>query len=161
MKKQGPLRFFCPQKEHIYPEHFQTEVSLKYLPGYLCGKFRPVHFAGVATVVTKLFNIVQPNLAVFGQKDYQQLQIIRQLTRDLDFDIEIVGGAIVREDDGLAMSSRNAYLSEAQRKSAVCLNKSLAMAQGTGSNRGNRPGGDHPEDAGFHSWIFRNPCGVY
>ncbi len=128
-EKAGVTAVFLPTKDHIYPENFQTEIALAHLPKFLCGKFRPVHFSGVATVVTKLFNIVMPDVAVFGQKDYQQLQIIRQLTWDLDFDIEIVAGDIVREEDGLAMSSRNAYLSRAQRKSALSLSKSMDIAK--------------------------------
>ncbi len=128
-QKAGTTAVFLPNKEAMYPKNFQTKISLEYLPTHLCGKFRPVHFGGVATVVTKLFNIVMPDVAIFGQKDYQQLQVIRQLTLDLDFDIKILGGDIVREDDGLAMSSRNAYLSETQRASAVSLSKSLKMAK--------------------------------
>lgn len=128
-EKAGTTAVFLPDKNHIYPENYQTEVALSHLPKYLCGKYRPVHFAGVATVVTKLFNIVMPDIAVFGQKDYQQLQIIRQLTLDLDFDIEIVGGEIIRETDGLAMSSRNAYLTDHQRRSALSLSKSLGLAK--------------------------------
>lgn len=127
-RSAGVTAVFMPDKDSIYPENFQTEIRLLSLPNHLCGKFRPVHFAGVATVVTKLFNIVMPDIAVFGQKDYQQLQIIRQMTRDLDFDIQIIGGPIIREADGLAMSSRNAYLSESERASAVCLNKSCDLA---------------------------------
>lgn len=127
-RKAGVTAVFLPTKENIYPENFQTEIKLKSLPGFLCGKSRPVHFAGVATVVTKLFNIVMPDVAIFGQKDYQQIQIIRQLTLDLDFDIKIVAGEIIREKDGLAMSSRNAYLSKPQRASALCLSKSLNLA---------------------------------
>ncbi len=128
-KKAGVTAVFLPTKDHIYPQNFQTKIELEHLPQFLCGKFRPVHFSGVATVVTKLFNIVMPDLAVFGQKDYQQLQIIRQLTLDLDFDIQIVAGQIVREKDGLAMSSRNAYLSESQRASAISLCKSIELVQ--------------------------------
>ncbi|SDU62047.1 pantoate--beta-alanine ligase [Desulfobacula phenolica] len=128
-KKAGATAVFLPNKENIYPENYQTEIRLKYLPDHLCGKFRPVHFAGVATVVTKLFNIVMPDMAVFGQKDYQQLQIIRQLTLDLDFDIKIIAGDIIREKDGLAMSSRNAYLSKSQRASALSLWQSLNLAK--------------------------------
>ena len=128
-EKAGVTAAFLPRKEDIYPDNFQTRISLDELPKHLCGRFRPVHFGGVATVVTKLFNIVLPDVAVFGQKDYQQLQIIRQMVLDLDFDIKIVGGEIIRESDGLAMSSRNAYLTENQRKSALSLSQSLAMAK--------------------------------
>ncbi len=128
-KKAGATAVFLPNKESIYPKNFQTQISLQHLPQFLCGKFRPVHFGGVATVVAKLFNIVMPDIAIFGQKDYQQLQIIRQLTLDLDFDIKILAGEIVREHDGLAMSSRNAYLTGSQRASAVCLFKSLKLAK--------------------------------
>ena len=128
-EKAGVTAVFLPHKKDMYPEHFQTEIKLQSLPHHLCGKFRPVHFAGVATVVTKLFNIVMPDMAVFGMKDYQQLQIIRQLVLDLDFDIKILAGDIIREKDGLAMSSRNAYLSESQRASALSLSRSLNLAQ--------------------------------
>ncbi len=128
-EKAGVTAVFLPRKENIYPENFQTEIKLLSLPNHLCGKFRPVHFAGVAVVVTKLFNIVMPDKAVFGMKDYQQLRIIRQLVKDLDFDIEIVAGDIIREKDGLAMSSRNAYLSESQRTSALSLSRSLNLAR--------------------------------
>lgn len=128
-EKAGVTAVFLPNKEIMYPENYQTEISLSSLPQYLCGKHRPVHFAGVATVVTKLFNIVMPDVAIFGQKDYQQLQIIRQMTKDLDFDIQILAGEIIREEDGLAMSSRNAYLSTSERQSALCLSKSLKLAQ--------------------------------
>ncbi len=128
-KEAGTTAVFLPNKEIIYPDNFQTQISLTNLPNHLCGKSRPVHFGGVATVVTKLFNIVMPDIAIFGQKDYQQLQLIRQLTLDLDFDIKILGGDIVREKDGLAMSSRNAYLTESQRASAISLSKSLNLAK--------------------------------
>ncbi|MCP3872280.1 MAG: pantoate--beta-alanine ligase [Desulfobacteraceae bacterium] len=128
-KNAGVTAVFLPNKNQIYPENFQTEISLQSLPKFLCGKFRPIHFGGVALVVTKLFNIVMPDVAIFGQKDYQQLQIIRQLTLDLDFDIQIVAGDIIREKDGLAMSSRNAYLSKSQRASALSLSKSLNLAK--------------------------------
>ncbi|MBU8909894.1 MAG: pantoate--beta-alanine ligase [Desulfobacterales bacterium] len=128
-EKAGVTAVFLPDKKNIYPENFQTQIKLQDLPKFLCGKFRPVHFAGVATVVTKLFNIVMPDIAIFGQKDYQQLQIIKQLTLDLDFDIKIMAGDIIREKDGLAMSSRNAYLSKVQRTSALSLSKSLNLAK--------------------------------
>lgn len=124
----GVTAVFLPQKEDIYPPHFQTRISLDSLPHHLCGMSRPVHFGGVATVVTKLFHIVMPDVAIFGKKDFQQLQIIRQMTWDLDFNIEIMGGEIVREKDGLAMSSRNAYLTADQRQSALSLSRSLHMA---------------------------------
>jgi pantoate--beta-alanine ligase len=120
---------FTPGNAELYTEKFQTYVRLEKLPNYLCGRSRPNHFRGVATVVTKLFNIVKPHVAVFGQKDYQQLTVIRQMVRDLDFDIEIIGGSIIREPDGLAMSSRNSYLSSDQRTSALSLYKSLIKAQ--------------------------------
>ena len=128
-RKAGVTAVFLPREHDIYPENFQTKISLQYLPDHLCGKSRPTHFDGVTTVVTKLFNIVLPDMAVFGQKDYQQLQIIRQLTLDLDFDIKIIAGDIIREKDGLAMSSRNAYLSKSQRVSALSLFKSLNLAK--------------------------------
>ena len=124
----GVTAVFLPQKEDIYPPHFQTRLFLDSLPQHLCGMSRSVHFGGVATVVTKLFHIVMPDVAIFGKKDYQQLQIIRQMTWDLDFNIEIMGGEIVREKDGLAMSSRNAYLTADQKKSALSLSRSLHMA---------------------------------
>lgn len=128
-KAAGVTAVFMPDKDNIYPENFQTRISLASLPNFLCGQNRPGHFAGVAIVVTKLFNIVMPDIAIFGQKDYQQLQIIRQMTRDLDFDIKIMAGEIIRESDGLAMSSRNAYLSETQRESALSLSRSIDTAK--------------------------------
>jgi len=120
---------FTPDNAELYKEKFQTYVTLEKLPNYLCGLSRPIHFRGVATVVTKLFNIVKPHIAVLGQKDYQQLAVICQMVRDLDFDIEIIGGPIIREPDGLAMSSRNSYLSSGQRASALVLYTSLIKAQ--------------------------------
>ena len=116
---------FCPEPEEIYRPGHQTEVSLAGLASGLCGDDRPGHFTGVATVVAKLFNIVLPDYAFFGEKDFQQLQIIRQLTQDLNFTIRIVGVPIVREADGLAMSSRNYYLSESERSEALVLSKAL------------------------------------
>ncbi len=128
-EKKGVSVVFMPDKKEIYPDRFQTYVELTELPGHLCGLSRPVHFRGVATVVTKLFNIVKPDVAIFGSKDFQQLQIIRRMVKDLNYNIKIVGCPIVREDDGLAMSSRNAYLSPEQRQSALCLSKSLEKAE--------------------------------
>jgi len=119
---------FMPQSKEMYPPGFQTEIQVKHLSQHLCGRSRPGHFTGVATVVTKLFNIVKPHVAVFGQKDYQQLQVIRRLVTDQNMDIEIIGAPIVRELDGLAMSSRNSYLSHEERRSALCLKESLDMA---------------------------------
>src|ERR1051325_5673795 len=112
---------FCPDAAAMYPPGSQTFVEVRELQKPLCGASRPGHFAGVATVVSKLFHITQPHLAVFGEKDYQQLAIIRRMVRDLDFGIEIASGPIVRETDGVAMSSRNAYLSHAERTAARCL----------------------------------------
>ncbi len=128
-KTAGVTAVFLPPPEEIYTKNYQTRVSLDHLPNFLCGRSRPVHFGGVATVVTKLFNIVMPDKAIFGKKDYQQLQVIRQMTRDLDFNIEIIGGDIVREPDGLAMSSRNAYLTPEQRKSALSLSRAVSLAK--------------------------------
>ena len=120
---------FFPTPQEMYGKNFQTFVQLEKLPLHLCGLSRPVHFRGVATVVSKLFHIVKPHIAIFGQKDWQQLQVIRQMVRDMNFDIEIIGAPIVRESDGLAMSSRNVYLNPEQRKQALCLYQSLCRAE--------------------------------
>jgi pantoate--beta-alanine ligase len=121
---------FCPEASAMYPAGAQTFIEVRELQKPLCGASRPGHFAGVATIVTKLFHITKPHLAVFGEKDYQQLAIIRRMVRDLDFGIEIVGVPIVRESDGLALSSRNAYLSAEQRQAALSLSWGLAAAEG-------------------------------
>src|SRR5215475_11081629 len=120
---------FCPDAAAMYPPGSQTFVEVRELQKPLCGASRSGHFAGVATVVTKLFHLTQPHVAVFGEKDYQQLAIIRRMVRDLDFAIEIASVPIVREPDGLAMSSRNAYLSPEQRRSALSLSAGLAAAE--------------------------------
>src|SRR4051812_37366005 len=120
---------FCPDASAMYPAGAQTYIEVRDLQKPLCGASRPGHFAGVATIVSKLFHITQPHLAVFGQKDYQQLAIIRRMVRDLDFGIEIEGVPIVREPDGLALSSRNAYLSAEQRVAALSLSRGLAAAE--------------------------------
>jgi len=120
---------FCPDAAAMYPAGAQTFIEVRELQQPMCGASRPGHFAGVATVVAKLFHATLPHLAVFGEKDYQQLAIIRRMVRDLDFAIEIVGVPIVREPDGLAMSSRNAFLSAADRKAALSLSAGLAAAE--------------------------------
>lgn len=120
---------FLPTNEMVYPDGFCTYVQVHGITEPLCGASRPGHFRGVATVVTKLFNMVQPDYAVFGLKDYQQFLVIRRMVKDLNLRVEVVGSPTVREPDGLALSSRNAYLSPAGRKAAVVLNRSLRSAQ--------------------------------
>ena len=120
---------FAPQAADMYPAGYQTYVNVEELTTHLCGASRPGHFRGVTTVVTKLFNIVMPAVAFFGRKDYQQLAVIRRMVLDLNIDVEIVGMPIVRETDGLAMSSRNAKLAPADRQKALCLSRSLAGAR--------------------------------
>ena len=119
---------FHPEVEEMYGPDFHAYVDMHTLPEKLCGASRPVHFRGVQTVVSKLFHIIPADRAYFGQKDAQQLAIIRRMVMDLNFDIEIIGCPIIREEDGLAKSSRNTYLSEEERKRAVILNQSLEAA---------------------------------
>mgnify|MGYP000794011043 FL=1 len=125
----GAALIFHPEKEDMYFDDFCTYIDMDGLTKGLCGKTRPIHFRGVCTVVGKLFNIVHPDRAYFGQKDAQQLAVIRRMVRDLNFDIEIVGCPIIREEDGLAKSSRNTYLSEEERKAAVILHKGLVKGE--------------------------------
>jgi pantoate--beta-alanine ligase len=125
LEKEGVAFLFAPSVEEMYPEKSVTYVDVEGLSDKLCGRSRPGHFRGVSTVVAKLFNIVEPDIAFFGQKDAAQLAIIRRMVRDLNMPVEIVSGPIVREADGLAMSSRNAYLNSSQRKSALVLSRSL------------------------------------
>jgi pantoate--beta-alanine ligase len=120
---------FAPSDEEIYPFGFQTEVYVKGISDLLEGKFRPGHFKGVATVVLKLLNIVQPDRAYFGEKDYQQLKVIERMVRDLLLPVEIVPVETVREPDGLACSSRNVYLSPEERESALALYRSFLLAE--------------------------------
>ncbi len=122
----GATAIFFPTPENMYaPDHSVWMVEDGALSGSLCGARRPGHFRGVCTVVAKLFNIVHPNFAVFGQKDFQQATIIRRMVRDMNFDLEVVVAPIVREKSGLALSSRNAYLSDAERESALALSRAL------------------------------------
>lgn len=125
----GADLIFHPEPEEMYHEDFSSYVDMSVLTEELCGLSRPVHFRGVCTVVTKLFNIVQPDNAYFGQKDAQQLAIIKHMVQDLNMDINVVGCPIVREEDGLAKSSRNTYLSPEERKAALILSKTVKLAK--------------------------------
>jgi len=125
----GTATLFIPADNDMYPQGFQSFVDVEKITQGLCGRSRPGHFRGVATVVAKLFNIVQPHYAVFGQKDAQQVAVIRRMVADLNMPVEIIIAPIVREPDGLAMSSRNVYLSGQERQDALVLYRSLAMAQ--------------------------------
>lgn len=120
---------FTPDSDALYPPGAQTWVEVTEVTRGLCGAHRPGHFRGVTTIVAKLFNLVRPHVAIFGEKDFQQLRAIQRMVRDLDFDVEIVPFPIVREADGLAMSSRNAYLSAGQRRDALALSRALFAAR--------------------------------
>lgn len=128
-RKAGVDVVFVPEVSEMYPKDFQTYVTVESLSQLLCGAFRPGYFRGVTTVVAKLFNIIKPHIAIFGKKDFQQWVIIRKMVEDLKFDIEVIGLPTVREHDGLAMSSRNSYLTKKERTSALSLYQSLNMAE--------------------------------
>jgi pantoate--beta-alanine ligase len=130
-RQEGVHVIFSPEAREMYPEGFQTTVSVKTLAQGMCGADRPGHFDGVATVVSKLLHLTMPDLAIFGEKDFQQLAIIRQMVRDLAFPVTILGAPIVREVDGLAMSSRNKYLLGAMRSQALWLYRAIQNAQKT------------------------------
>jgi pantoate--beta-alanine ligase len=125
----GASLIFHPEPEEMYHEDFCSFVDMTGLTQALCGLSRPVHFRGVCTVVNKLFNIVQPHRAYFGEKDAQQLAVIKRMVQDLNMDIEIVGCPIIREKDGLAKSSRNTYLGPEERKAALILSKSIFLGK--------------------------------
>lgn len=129
VERTGGDLIFNPEPEEMYKDGFCSFVNMTGLPDALCGLTRPVHFKGVCTVVNKLFNIVKPDRAYFGEKDAQQLAIIMRMVKDLNMDIEIVGCPIIREADGLAKSSRNIYLTPEERKAAVILSKSVALGK--------------------------------
>lgn len=129
LSKAGTTAVYLPGVHDMYPAGYQTFVEVSEVSRGLCGAARPGHFRGVATVVAKLFHAGKPHVAVFGEKDYQQLVVIRRMVRDLDMDIEIVAAPTVREADGLAMSSRNRYLGEEDRKAARCLSRGLFLAR--------------------------------
>ena len=120
---------FAPEKEEMYSPQFCSYVGMSILTEELCGKSRPCHFQGVCTVVSKLFHIVTPDRAYFGKKDAQQLAIIKRMVMDLNMDVKVIGCPIIREEDGLAMSSRNTYLSKEERKAALILNRTLNLAE--------------------------------
>lgn len=119
---------FHPRAEEMYPDGYQTYVTVERVSQPLCGRSRPHHFRGVATVVAKLFNIVKPHVALFGWKDFQQVVVIRRMVQDLNFDVEIIGCPTVRESDGLAMSSRNTYLNAEERREALGIKQALDEA---------------------------------
>ncbi len=127
--KEGVDVLFVPAAEEMYPPGYSTRVRVDDLTATLCGRQRPGHFEGVTTVVAKLFHIVKPHKAIFGAKDFQQLAVIRKMVKDLDWDIDIIGHSIVREADGLAMSSRNVYLAPEERQKALSLYRAIEHAR--------------------------------
>lgn len=128
-RKAGASLIFHPEPSEMYHDDFSSYVDMNTLTGGLCGKSRPIHFRGVCTVVAKLFHIVTPDKAYFGQKDAQQLAVIRHMVSDLNFGIQIVGCPIIREEDGLAKSSRNTYLNSEEREAALVLSRSLKVGK--------------------------------
>ncbi len=132
LEERGVSAVFVPDNDVIYPEGFSTTISVSGVSSGLCGEYRPGHFQGVATVCAALFGIVRPHAAVFGMKDAQQLAVIRRMVRDLRLDVEIIAAPIVREEDGLAMSSRNAYLSPGERLQAPAIYRGLMKARELG-----------------------------
>jgi pantoate--beta-alanine ligase len=120
---------FAPTAEEMYPQGYQTSITVSQVSQNLCGVSRPTHFQGVATVVAKLFSCTKPHVALFGEKDFQQLAVIKRMVRDLNVDVRIIGVPTVREQDGLAMSSRNTYLNADERRSALSLSRGLARAR--------------------------------
>ena len=128
-EREGVDYLFYPSVDEMYPEGFSTYVEVEGITEKLCGAFRPGHFRGVTTVVSKLFNIVQPDRAYFGEKDYQQLKVIQRMVKDLNMDVEVIGCPLIREEDGLALSSRNKYLTPEERKSALSISKALFNAK--------------------------------
>ncbi len=127
--RAGVDMLFVPSAAEMYPPGYASYVNVEGLTEVLCGSSRPGHFRGVTTVVCKLFSIVQPHVALFGLKDFQQLAVVRRMTADLNLPVEIIGMPIVREADGLAMSSRNSYLSVAERRQAVSLSDAISLAR--------------------------------
>lgn len=129
LEQEGTDIIFCPTAVEMYPEHYSTYIQVRGLENHLCGLSREGHFIGVATVVAKLFNCVKPHVAVFGQKDYQQLKVIQRMVRDLNMDLEVIGSPTVREKDGLAMSSRNTYLSPEERQRSLAVYRSVRRVE--------------------------------
>jgi len=129
LEEVGTDVLFYPTAPEMYPDNFQTAVEVDKVSKPLCGAFRPGHFRGVTTVVAKLFNIVKPHFALFGEKDFQQCVVIQRMVKDLNFDLEIIPMPTIREADGIAMSSRNARLSEGERQVSLCISRALKQAQ--------------------------------
>ena len=146
-REAGVDLLYTPAAASMYPPGYQTLVSVTQLSQGLCGGSRPGHFQGVATVVLKLLNQVSPQVAVFGEKDYQQLQVVKRMVADLDVPTEIVGRPIVREPDGLALSSRNTYLNPEERAAALCLYRSILAARELAGFRRKAPGPDFSSGA--------------